>query len=173
MLIIGSKSMRERLGIDAMASWRDTVLNRLSEDTGVLSADQVAQAALDRRNIEVEQQRMAQVGQVAVALEGMQAVAVKARLLEPKDETREALDARGPAMFNARPESRRCKQPWRVPCRREWTRHLCGGLVGWYCTQSTTKAHCDRATSPSAYGVGCTHVDRTARYRILPSTFWL
>lgn len=67
VLIIDSKSMREHLGIDAMSSLRHTVLNRSSDETYILSADQVVQAALDGRNADIEEQRTVQVGQVAVA----------------------------------------------------------------------------------------------------------
>lgn len=80
MLIIGSKSSRKRLGVDVMVGLRDNVLNGSSNNTNVISADQVAQAALDKGNVEVEQQRVVQVGQGSVALEGVQAGTGKSRV---------------------------------------------------------------------------------------------
>lgn len=78
LLTIGSQGMMG-LGVDVVASPRDNVLKSSSDDSDTLSPDQVTQGALARRD-ETMKHRAAQVGQVVIALGGMQAATEKAML---------------------------------------------------------------------------------------------
>lgn len=82
-----------------MSSLRNTVLSGSNKDKAVLSIDQVAQAALCRRNAEAMQQRKTQVGQIAVALEGKQEATGMSKLPETEDEVLEAFVTREQAIF--------------------------------------------------------------------------
>lgn len=97
LLVIGSKRLMG-LGIDVVESPHDNVLKSSSDDT--LSPDQATQAVLAKRDGPMEH-RVAQVGQVLVALGGIQAVTVKAMLPGSDDGVPEALVARGRPMFMA------------------------------------------------------------------------
>lgn len=62
VLIIGFKSLWERLLLAVMIILRADVLNRSSDDVDILSADQVPPVALNKRTVEVDLRRMAQIG---------------------------------------------------------------------------------------------------------------
>ena len=85
VLILGSKTLREKVGIDVTASLKDKAQSgdRSSED----KPEDVGSCG------EISLQR------VAVTMEGMQAVSKVAAAMEPQDEFVEDVVARGPATF--------------------------------------------------------------------------
>lgn len=80
VLIIGSNSVRERLRIDVMPNLRDALLKSSNEVKEALSSDQGSQVAMARSDAEVMKNQMAQVGQLAIALEGVQAATGKDKI---------------------------------------------------------------------------------------------
>ena len=85
VLIIGSETLREKLGIDVMASLKgnaqgsDRLSGEMPEDVGY------------RRGISLRH--------VAVTMKGIQAAGKVAAAMEPRDEFVEDVVARGPSMF--------------------------------------------------------------------------
>ena len=97
VLIIGSKSMRERLGVEIMASLKDSIVRKTSDRS--ISPDEMAEVAVATKEAQTVQSRLSKLGPVGVTLEGMRAAGDRMALPEAQDDIREALIARGPAMF--------------------------------------------------------------------------
>ena len=85
VLIVGSKTLREKLGIDVMASLKGKAQG------GDRSSGDIPEDVGSRDGISLRR--------VAVTMKGMQAAGKVAAAMEPRDEFVEDVVARGPAMF--------------------------------------------------------------------------
>ena len=84
-LILGSKTLREKLGIDVMVSLKGKAQGG-DRSTGEMIEDVVSRGGIPLRH-------------VAVTMKGMQAAGKVAAAMEPRDEFVENMVVRGPAMF--------------------------------------------------------------------------
>ena len=85
VLILGSKTLREKLGIDVMASLKGKAQGG-DRSSGDMPEDVDSRGGISLRR-------------VAVTMKGMQAAGKVAAAMEPRDEFVEDVVARGPAMF--------------------------------------------------------------------------
>ena len=85
VLILGSKTLREKLGIDVMASLKGKAQGG-DRSSGDMPEDVGSRGGISLRR-------------VAVTMEGMQAAGKLAAAMEPRDEFVEDVVVRGPAMF--------------------------------------------------------------------------
>lgn len=95
-LIIASKSMRDHLAIDVLATLKDGTVR---EATTNMSADDVVRAAVESREDHLRSERISKLGPVQATLGSMQVEADKQALPEARNGIKDALIVRGPAMF--------------------------------------------------------------------------